>query len=78
MELEVEARRMEGLKLFFLTDNYMTYVVYYQVNASDKEIFELVMQLIYLYLRGCFRLHIMWVERTRQIATGIYGFSRCF
>ena len=29
-------------------------------------------------MRGCFRLHIIWVAGTRQIEAGIYGFSRFF
>ena len=35
-----------------------------------------MLRLIYLELRVCFRLHIIWVTGTRQIASGIYGFSR--
>ena len=42
--------------------------MYYCGNSSNKEIFELVLWLIYFEIRGCFRLHIIGVVGTRQIA----------
>ena len=33
-------------------------------------------RLVSLNIRGCFRLHIIWVAGMRKIAAGIYGFSR--
>ena len=48
MEEEVEAGRMEGVELFFLTDNSVTEAVYYWGNSSYKEIFELILRLVYL------------------------------
>ena len=50
--------------------------MYYQVNTSDKYIFEMMLRLVYLDLRGCFGLHIIWVAGTRQITAVIDGFSR--
>ena len=47
-------------------------------ESRDKEIFELIIRLVYLELRSCFRFYIVWVAVTRQIAAGIYGFSRGF
>ena len=35
-----------------------------------------MLQLVYLELTGCFRLHIIWVAGRRQIAAVIDGFSR--
>ena len=49
--------------------------MYYRGNSRDKEIFELMICLVYLELRGCFRLNIIWVAGTRQIVAVIYGFS---
>ena len=70
---------MEGAELFFLTNNSVDEAVYYRGNSSDKDNFELMLWLIYLYLRDCFGLHTIWVEGTRQTSAGIYGFSRgCF
>ena len=38
-----------------------------------------MLRLVYLGLRGCFRLHSIWVSGTRQIAAVIDFFSRsCF
>ena len=59
-----------------MTDNSVAKAVYYQVNSSNKEIFELMLRLVYLELKGCFVLHIIWVSVTRQIAAGMYGLSR--
>ena len=38
-EEEVEAGRMEGVELFFLTDNSVAEFVYYQGNSRDKDMF---------------------------------------
>ena len=35
-----------------------------------------MLRLVYLYLRGRFRLHIIWVSWMIQILLGIYGFPR--
>ena len=51
-EEEVEAGRMEGVVLLFLTKNSVAEAVYYWGNSSDKEIFELVLRLVYLDLCG--------------------------
>ena len=54
----------------------MAEAVSYWGNYSNKEIFGLMPRFVYLDLRGCFRLHIIWVAGTRKIAAVIYGFSR--
>ena len=56
MKEEVAAGRMEGVELFFLTDKSVAESVYYQGNSSYKGIFELMLRLVYLELRGCFIL----------------------
>ena len=72
----MEAGRTEGAELFFLTNKSVAEAVYYWGNYSNKEIFELMLRLVYLDLRGCFRLHIICVAGTRQISAGIYVFQR--
>ena len=57
MEEEVEAGRMEGVELLFLTENSLAEAVYYQVKSINKDIFELMLQLVYLDRRRCFILH---------------------
>ena len=44
-----------------MTDNYVSKAVYYRGNFTNKDIFELILRLVYLELRNCFRLHIIWV-----------------
>ena len=58
------------VELFFLTKRSIEKAMYYWGNFSDKEIFELMLQLVELELRGCFRLHIVWVVGRMQIAAG--------
>ena len=65
---------MEGVELFFLTNRSVAEVMYYWGKSSNKEIFELIIWLVYLELRVCFRLHIILVDGTRQTVAGIYGF----
>ena len=50
----------------------------YGGNSSNNEIFELMLWLVYLELRGCFRVHIIWIQGTKKIAAGIYIFSIVF
>ena len=64
------------VELFFLTKRSIEKAMYYWGNFSDKEIFELMLQLVELELRGCFRLHIVWVVGRMQIAAGKDDFSR--
>ena len=49
----MEAGRTEGAELFFLTNKYVAEAVYYWGNYSNKEIFKLMLQLVYLEVR-CF------------------------
>ena len=67
---------MEGVELLFMNDNSMAEAVHYRRKSNDKDIFELMIRLIYLELRGCFILHIIWVAGTRQIVVGIDFFPR--
>ena len=53
----------------------MAEAVYYQGNFGDKYIFYLMLRLVCLDLRGCFRLHIIWVAGTSKIAAGEYFFQ---
>ena len=48
VEEDAEAGRMEGVELFFITKNSMAEAVYYQGNSSDKDIFDLLLRLVYL------------------------------
>ena len=67
---------MEGVELFFLTGNSVAKAMYYWRKYRDKDIFELMLRLVYLDLRRCFRLRIIWVAGTIEIVEGADGFSR--
>ena len=67
---------MEGMEIFFLTEKSVVEAVYYRGKSSDKEIFELMLRLVYLELMGCFRLHIIWASGTRKTAAVIDGFKK--
>ena len=64
------------MELLFLTEKSVAEAVYYWGNSIYKDVFELIIWLVYLEIRGSFRLHIICVARTRKIAAGIDGFSR--
>ena len=59
----------------FLVENGVSEAVYCWGNSINKELFELLFNIVYLDLRGCFKLHILCLDGTRQIAAGIYVFS---
>ena len=46
VEEEVDSGRMEGVELFFITNNSVAESVYYWGNSSGKDIFELMLQLV--------------------------------
>ena len=60
-----------------MTENGVYEAVYYQGNSINQEIFDLLLRLLYLDLRGCFKWHI-YVSGTRNIASGTDGFSRWY
>ena len=78
VEEEVDYGSMDGIELLSLTENSVEKAIYYRGNSCNKEIFEMVPRLIYFELRGCFRLHIIWVDGSRRIVAGIDGFYRGF
>ena len=67
---------MEGVEIFFLTDNSVAEALYYRGKSRKKDIFELMLQLVYLELRGCLILQIIWVAGTRKISAGKHMFSK--
>ena len=67
VEEKVEARSMEGVDIFFLNRNSVVEAMYYQGNSSNKDIFELMIRLVYLELRGCFILQNIWLSGKRKI-----------
>ena len=44
----MESGSMEEVELFFLTENSVVEAVYYWGKSSNKDIFELMLRLIYL------------------------------
>ena len=48
VEKEVENGNMGGVEILFLTKKSVGYAEYYQENYSNKEIFELMLRLVYL------------------------------
>ena len=40
------------MEIFFFTENAMTECLYYKVNYRNQELFELIMWLVYLEIRG--------------------------
>ena len=65
-----------GSGAFLFTENSMSESIYYEVKLSYQEIFELMFYLVYLKIKGCFRLKIIWVYGTRHIAAVVEEFYR--
>jgi len=68
--------RMKGFELLLCTEKSTSECCYYTGTYSDLKIFALILRMLYSELRGFFKLHLIWVAGTRQIATGIDDFSR--
>ena len=76
VEGDIEAGRMEGVELLFMNDNSVAEAMNYQGNSREKDIFALIIRLVYLELRGSFILNTIWVHGTRQKALGIDVFFK--
>ena len=48
MEEDIKSGRVEGVEIFFMTDYSVAEAMYYQGNSSNKDIFELMLWLVYL------------------------------
>ena len=67
---------MGGCEVFMFTDNSVAERAYYKGTSSDKHLFELVLRLRKIAMKGDLILHVVHIAGTRMIKMGIDGLSR--
>ena len=65
-----------GCEIFLFTDNFVSERAYFRGTASTKSLFDLVLRLRVLQMRGDIFLHLIWCAGTRMIRCGVDGLSR--
>ena len=65
-----------GCKVFMFTDNSVAERAYYKGTSLDKHLFELVLRLRKVAMKGELILHVVHIAGTRMIKMGIDGLSR--
>jgi hypothetical protein len=76
LEELVENRTLQGAEVFIFTDNSTAESVFYKGNSSSKMLFELMLRLRELEMKGDLKLHVIHVSGTRMQAEGADGSSR--
>ncbi|KAL7567716.1 hypothetical protein ACA910_012051 [Epithemia clementina (nom. ined.)] len=77
IEALVTKREMPaGSELFVFTDNSTAESAFHRGTSKSKLLFNLVLQLRKLEMRGDLFIHVIWVAGTRMIEQGTDGLSR--
>jgi hypothetical protein len=76
LEELVEDGTLKGAEVFLFTDNSTAEAVYYKGNSSSKTLFELMLRLRELEMKGDLKLHVIHVAGTRMQEEGADGASR--
>jgi hypothetical protein len=66
----------KGTELFLFTDNFVTERAYFSGTSKSKTLFELILRLQHLEMKGELFVHLIWVAGTRMIEQGTDGVSR--
>jgi hypothetical protein len=66
----------KGTELFMFTDNFVTERAYFSGTSKSKTLFELILKLQQLEMKGELFIHLIWVAGTRMIEQGTDGVSR--
>ena len=67
---------LKGVELFVFTDNLVSESLFYKVTLKKPLMFELVLRLHQVYMRGELILHVIHITCTQMIEAGIDGLSR--
>jgi hypothetical protein len=76
LEELVEDGTLQGAEVFIFTDNSTAESVFYKGNSSSKMLFELMLRLRELEMKGDLKLHVIHVSGTRMQEEGADGSSR--
>ena len=76
IEESVDTGDSKVTKLFVFTDNLVSESLFYKVTFKKPLMFELVLRLHQVYMRGELILHVIHITCTQMIEAGIDGLSR--
>jgi hypothetical protein len=76
LEELVENGMLQGSEVFIFTDNSTAEAVFYKGNSSSRMLFELMLRLRKLEMKGDLKLHVIHVAGTQMEAEGADGSSR--
>jgi hypothetical protein len=76
LEELVADRTLEGCEVFIFTDNTTAEAAFFKGNSSSQHLYELVLRLRELKMRGNLKLHMIHVAGTRMQAEGADGTAR--
>jgi hypothetical protein len=66
----------KGTEIFIFTDNWVTEQCFFKGTSKSPLLFELVLRLRTLEMKGDLFIHLIWVAGTRMIEQGTDGLSR--
>jgi hypothetical protein len=64
-----------GTEIFLFTDNFVTEWAFHRGTSKSKMLFDLILRLRKLEMRGKLFIHLIWVAGTRMIEQGTDGVS---
>ena len=76
LEAQVEDGRIRGAEVFLFTDNSTAEAVFFKGNSTSERLFELMLRLRKIEMKGDLLLHVIHVAGTRMIEEGADGGSR--
>jgi hypothetical protein len=76
LELHVTDGTLVGAEVYVFTDNFTAESAFYKGDRSSKCLFELVLQLRTLEMKGLIQLQVIHIAGTRMILQGTDGLSR--
>jgi hypothetical protein len=76
LEAQVESGRVQGAEVFLFTDNSTAEAVFFKGNSSSRPLFDLMLRLRHIEMKGDLVLHVIHVAGTRMVEEGADGGSR--
>jgi hypothetical protein len=76
LEELVAEGKLDGCEVFIFTDNTTAEAAFYKGNSSSRHLYELVLRLRELEMKGNLKVHMIHVAGTRMEAEGADGTSR--
>jgi hypothetical protein len=76
LEAQVEDGRIRGAEVFLFTDNSTAEAVFFKGNSTSERLFELMLRLRKIEMKGDLLLHVIHVAGTRMIEEGADGGSK--